>query len=129
MISSITYLCLTCRTDLRRIAFTSYGAFWMSYATILIPGSGIIAAYENTEGGAEQLSAALGIFLITWMIVTFLFLWVTELIRFCLLLTDGYLVLSPSARTSPSLRYSVSLLSLLLFWLLVNGPGLLRMYL
>ncbi|KAL9709553.1 hypothetical protein Ac2012v2_007292 [Leucoagaricus gongylophorus] len=55
-------------------AFTSYGAFWMSYATILIPGSGIIAAYENTEGGAEQLSSALGIFLITWMLVTFFFL-------------------------------------------------------
>jgi len=79
---------LTDRTDLGLIAFTSYGAFWMSYATILIPGSGIVAAYENTQGGAEQLSAALGIFLITWMIVTFLFLWVTELVRFCLLLMD-----------------------------------------
>ena len=81
-------LVLTDRTDLGLIAFTSYGAFWMSYATILIPGSGIVAAYENTQGGAEQLSAALGIFLITWMIVTFLFLWVTELVRFCLLLMD-----------------------------------------
>jgi len=56
----------------------------MSYATILIPGSGIIAAYENIEGGIEQLSAALGIFLITWMIVTFFFLWVIELNRFCI---------------------------------------------
>jgi len=56
----------------------------MSYATILIPGSGIIATYENIEGGIEQLSAALGIFLITWMIVTFFFLWVTELNRFCI---------------------------------------------
>ncbi|KAJ3576019.1 hypothetical protein NP233_g718 [Leucocoprinus birnbaumii] len=52
-------------------AFSSYGAFWMSYATILIPGSGILAAYENAEG---ELSSALGIFLITWMIVTFFFL-------------------------------------------------------
>ncbi|KAF9450819.1 hypothetical protein P691DRAFT_809332, partial [Macrolepiota fuliginosa MF-IS2] len=51
-------------------AFTSYGAFWMSYATILIPGSGILAAYE---GNAGELSSALGIFLITWFIVTFLF--------------------------------------------------------
>lgn len=82
-------LCLTCSTDLGPIAFTSYGAFWMSYATILIPGSGIIAAYENIEGGAEQLSAALGIFLITWMIVTFLFLWVTDIVWLRLVLTDN----------------------------------------
>ncbi|KAF5353938.1 hypothetical protein D9756_007157 [Leucocoprinus leucothites] len=54
-------------------AFSSYGAFWMSYATILIPGSGIINAYESVEGGAEQLSSALGIYLITWMLVTFFF--------------------------------------------------------
>lgn len=73
--SSITCLCyFTYNADLGCTAFTSYGAFWMSYATILIPGSGIIAAYENTEGGAEQLSSALGIFLITWMLVTFFFL-------------------------------------------------------
>ncbi|PPQ73724.1 hypothetical protein CVT24_006981 [Panaeolus cyanescens] len=53
-------------------AFTSYGAFWMSYATILIPGSGIIAAFENA--GANELSGALGIFLITWFLVTFFLL-------------------------------------------------------
>ncbi|KIY64328.1 FUN34 transmembrane protein [Cylindrobasidium torrendii FP15055 ss-10] len=51
-------------------AFSSYGAFWMSYATILIPSSGILAAYEGTT----TLSDALGIYLITWMIVTVLFL-------------------------------------------------------
>jgi len=28
-------------------AFTSYGAFWMSYATILIPGSGILASFTT----------------------------------------------------------------------------------
>jgi len=49
-------------------AFSSYGAFWLSYATILIPGSGIVAAYEN----GDDLSNALGIFLIAWMMVTFL---------------------------------------------------------
>ncbi|KAG5717861.1 Ammonia transport outward protein 2 [Termitomyces sp. T112] len=52
-------------------AFTSYGAFWMSYATILIPGSGIVAAYAGNE---SELSSALGIFLICWMLVTFFFL-------------------------------------------------------
>ncbi|KAA1476304.1 Gpr1 family protein [Dentipellis sp. KUC8613] len=53
-------------------AFTSYGAFWGSYATILIPGSGIGAAYEAAT--TEQEPSALGIYLITWMIVTFFFL-------------------------------------------------------
>ncbi|KAF4610208.1 hypothetical protein D9613_010555 [Agrocybe pediades] len=53
-------------------AFTSYGAFWMSYATILIPGSGVLAAYDNAAPG--ELNNALGIFLISWMMVTFLFL-------------------------------------------------------
>jgi len=49
-------------------AFTSYGAFWMSYATILIPSSGIIAAYN---GKASELNSALGIYLITWSMITF----------------------------------------------------------
>ncbi|KAF9531341.1 FUN34 transmembrane protein [Crepidotus variabilis] len=51
-------------------AFTSYGAFWMSYATILIPGSGIGAAYAV----ADEFHSALGIYLITWGLVTFFFL-------------------------------------------------------
>ncbi|KAG1769417.1 Gpr1 family protein [Suillus occidentalis] len=50
-------------------AFTSYGAFWMSYATILIPNSGILAAYTGHE---DELSQALGIYLITWFMFTFL---------------------------------------------------------
>ncbi|KAG6855682.1 hypothetical protein H0H87_012156 [Tephrocybe sp. NHM501043] len=55
-------------------AFTSYGAFWMSYATILLPGSGITAAYTSKT----ELASALGIFLICWMLVTF-FLFVVAL--------------------------------------------------
>lgn len=51
-------------------AFSSYGAFWLSYASIFIPGTGIIAAYDGKTG---QLDSALGIYLITWFIVTFLF--------------------------------------------------------
>ncbi|KAJ8597144.1 hypothetical protein M405DRAFT_620995 [Rhizopogon salebrosus TDB-379] len=50
-------------------AFTSYGAFWMSYATILIPNSGILAAYAGHE---DELNQALGIYLITWFVFTFL---------------------------------------------------------
>jgi hypothetical protein len=53
-------------------AFTSYGAFWMSYATILIPGSGILAAY-NDPTNPDELASGLGIFLLSWMMVTFFF--------------------------------------------------------
>jgi succinate-acetate transporter protein len=56
-------------------AFTSYGAFWMAYATILIPGSGVLAAYA---GNKDEISSAIGIFLITWMLVTF-FLFIAAL--------------------------------------------------
>ncbi|KAJ8082733.1 hypothetical protein PM082_008589 [Marasmius tenuissimus] len=51
-------------------AFTSYGAFWLSYATIFIPGSGIAAAYADKSG---EKASAVGIWLMTWMVVTFLF--------------------------------------------------------
>lgn len=51
-------------------AFTSYGAFWMSYATILIPGSGIVSAFKDPA----ELDSALGIYLIAWFMVTFLLL-------------------------------------------------------
>jgi succinate-acetate transporter protein len=57
------------------LAFTSYGAFWMSFATILIPGSGVAAAYTNTN----EFHNALGIYLMTWFIVTFLLLFVFRL--------------------------------------------------
>jgi len=60
-------------TDLRfpSAAFTSYGAFWLSFATLLIPNSGVAAAYASDPGMEED---AIGIYLLTWMIVTFLFL-------------------------------------------------------
>ena len=47
----------------------------MSFATILIPGSGITAAYT---GKPDQLRDAIGIYLITWFIVTFIFLCVSR---------------------------------------------------
>ncbi|TFL00349.1 GPR1/FUN34/yaaH family-domain-containing protein [Pterulicium gracile] len=50
-------------------AFTSYGAFWLSYAAILWPSSGILASYES----AAERQSALGIYLITWFLVTFFF--------------------------------------------------------
>ncbi|KAL4063744.1 GPR1/FUN34/yaaH family-domain-containing protein [Scleroderma yunnanense] len=51
-------------------AFTSYGAFWMSYATILIPGSGVAAAYTSKD----EFAQAIGIYLITWFVLTVMLL-------------------------------------------------------
>ncbi|TBU39642.1 FUN34 transmembrane protein [Dichomitus squalens] len=51
-------------------AFTMYGGFWMSFGTIFIPGSGILTAYTDIN----ELNSALGIYLWTWFIVTFLLL-------------------------------------------------------
>ena len=47
-----------------------YGGFWMSYATIFLPNSGVLAAYTDSD----ELNSALGIWLFTWFIVTFLLL-------------------------------------------------------
>ncbi|BFZ63160.1 Meiotically up-regulated protein 86 protein [Saitoella coloradoensis] len=52
-------------------AFCSYGGFWLSYATILIPGFGIAASYENAANPYE-FNHAIGIYLICWFIFTFL---------------------------------------------------------
>ncbi len=51
-------------------AFTSYGGFWLSFALLYIPGSGILTAYTDSA----ELDSALGIYLITWFVVTFLLL-------------------------------------------------------
>ncbi|CAE6435663.1 unnamed protein product [Rhizoctonia solani] len=51
-------------------AFSMYGGFWLSFGAIYWPGSGILEAY--TGEAASQLPSALGIYLITWMIITFL---------------------------------------------------------
>ena len=57
---------------LLHVAFSSYGAFWLSFATLFIPNSGIADAYKTAPKNMED--DAIGIFLIAWMIVTFLFL-------------------------------------------------------
>ncbi|OJT15595.1 Glyoxylate pathway regulator [Trametes pubescens] len=57
-----------CANTFGATAFTMYGGFWMSFATVFLPGSGVTAAYTNPE----ELNSALGIYLFTWMIVTFL---------------------------------------------------------
>ena len=54
------------------LALSSFGAFWMSYGTIFIPGSGVIAAY----GTSTELSNALGLYLITWFMFTTMLMYV-----------------------------------------------------
>ncbi|BAP70104.1 hypothetical protein KLMA_20099 [Kluyveromyces marxianus] len=48
-------------------ALTSYGGFWLSYASIFIPWFGIQDAYKDAP---EQLSDAIGFFLLGWTIFT-----------------------------------------------------------
>jgi len=60
-----------CANTFGATAFTMYGAFWMSYATVFIPGSGITAAYADA---ASDEATALGLYLMMWFIVTFLLL-------------------------------------------------------
>jgi len=73
-------------------AFTSYGAFWLSYSAILIPGSGIIDAFANAA--ADDLSNALGIYLITWFMVTFMFLFVSLRKSIAFIALFGFLTLT-----------------------------------
>ncbi|KAG8853533.1 hypothetical protein FRB96_008135 [Tulasnella sp. 330] len=49
-------------------AFSSYGGFWISFALIFLPGSGILTAYTD----AGQLHSALGIYLMAWFTFTFI---------------------------------------------------------
>jgi succinate-acetate transporter protein len=54
--------------------FTSYGAFWLSYAAISVPSFGILEAYEATPSHLQNVGPALGIFLLAWTMFTF-FMW------------------------------------------------------
>lgn len=47
-------------------AFSSYGAFWISYGAILCPAFGIAEAYTDPK----EFASAVGFFLIGWMIFT-----------------------------------------------------------
>ncbi|KAF9816475.1 hypothetical protein IEO21_04080 [Rhodonia placenta] len=60
-----------CANTFGATAFTMFGGFWMSYATILIPGSGIAAAYESNP---VEFNNAVGLYLFMWFIITFLLL-------------------------------------------------------
>jgi hypothetical protein len=59
-----------CGNTFGATAFTSYGGFWLSYAALLVPGTGIGDAYAVHPA---QESNAIGIWLASWFIITFLF--------------------------------------------------------
>jgi succinate-acetate transporter protein len=50
--------------------YSMYGAFWISYAIILIPGSGVAAAFSS----ANEFGDAIGIYYMIWMAITVIFL-------------------------------------------------------
>jgi uncharacterized protein len=53
-------------------AFCSYGGFWLAFGLILIPGSGVIAAFIPKGAAAPDPSfnTAVGVFLLGWTIFT-----------------------------------------------------------
>ncbi|KAK4686699.1 uncharacterized protein P7C73_g3420, partial [Tremellales sp. Uapishka_1] len=51
-------------------AFASYGGFWLSFGTLYIPQFQVTASYTD----ATELESALGIYLCSWGILTFIFL-------------------------------------------------------
>jgi succinate-acetate transporter protein len=57
-----------CGNTFGATAFSSYGGFWLSFAAILIPGTGIGAAYTDPN----EFHSALGIYLMTWFVFTFI---------------------------------------------------------
>jgi succinate-acetate transporter protein len=52
-------------------AFSSYGAFWLSYAAILVPWFGVFDTYVLYK---KEVGSALGIFLLGWALFT-LMIW------------------------------------------------------
>ena len=50
-----------CGNTFGALAFTSYGAFWISFACIFIPFFNVLAAYGDNAG---EIQAALGHYLI-----------------------------------------------------------------
>jgi len=60
-----------CGNTFGATAFSSYGAFWIAYALIFVPGTGVLDAYSAVP---NEIDDAVGVFLMVWFIVTFIFL-------------------------------------------------------
>jgi len=57
-----------CGNTFGATAFSSYGAFWIAYALIFIPGTGVLDAYAKAPADLEN---AVAFFLTAWFIFTF----------------------------------------------------------
>jgi succinate-acetate transporter protein len=79
-------------------AFSAYGGFWLSYAAILIPASGITDAYKGDDA---ELGNALGIYLWSWFIFTLL-MTSALFMRVCAAYSRGCSGSRPRAGTSRS---------------------------
>ncbi|KAG8776830.1 hypothetical protein FRC12_000678 [Ceratobasidium sp. 428] len=73
-------------------AFSIYGGFWFSFGLIYWPSSGILDAYAGDA--ASQLSSALGIYLTTWTIITFIMLLATFKSSIALVSTFFFLMMT-----------------------------------
>jgi succinate-acetate transporter protein len=69
----------------------SYGAFWLAFATFLIPGFGIREAYGTD---ARAFSVHLGIFLIAWCLLTLIFLLAALRTNIAILAVFGFLAMA-----------------------------------
>jgi succinate-acetate transporter protein len=75
-------------------AFSSYAAFWLSFAYIYVPQSGILAAYMGGPGGEAELRRALGLYLLGWLIFTVVMFFATWRSTIGLVLLLGFLSLT-----------------------------------
>src|SRR5437016_12669008 len=71
-------------------AFTSYGAFWLSFAAIFIPGTGILDAIVK----ANAVGPAVGLYLLGWTIFTGLMFFGTLRINMALVVVFALLFLA-----------------------------------
>jgi uncharacterized protein len=71
-------------------AFTTYGAFWLSYAVVSIPGFGIASTLVATG----TLHQALGLYLLAWTIITAILLVGTLKSNFALIGVFAFLTLT-----------------------------------
>ncbi len=69
-LTSLSPFSSACGNTFGATAFSSYGGFWLSYAFIVSPWTGISAAYEDET----MFAHGVGFFLFGWFIFTFLML-------------------------------------------------------
>ncbi|OBZ79637.1 Ammonia transport outward protein 2 [Grifola frondosa] len=95
-----------CNNTFGATAFSLYGGFWMSYASIFIPASNIVAAFAGDE---KELASALGIYLITWMIITILLLIATLRRSICFIALFFFLTVTFALLASANFSSTMSL--------------------